>query len=105
MTDPEIRDIALNQFTSFALPKFNKGIEEHNPRGDKGLWKMNEIQLIKALKEEAADTWFYLNALEQKLMQRRCDEINKEFQMQSRKDKQFLSASAETENPEIIEDE
>ncbi len=79
MTDQQIRDKALNQFASFALLKFNKGIEEHNPNGDKGLWNMSEIQLIRALKEEAADNWFYLNTLEQK----------------------FLSASAETENPEI----
>ena len=95
----------MQQFTSFALPKFNKGIEEHNPKGDKGLWKMNELQLIKALKEEAADTWFYLNALEQRFLKNRCDQINKDFQLLKQKDKQFLSASAEIENPEIIEDE
>ena len=105
MTDPEIRDLSLYQFTSFAVNKFNKGILEHNPKGDNGMWKISELQLIRALKEEAADTWFYLNALEQNFLKKRTDEISKDIQQKSFRDKQFLSASAEIENPEIIEDE
>ena len=68
MTDPELRDAALAEFLQFAMPKFNRGIQEHNPDGERGLWRMSALQLCRAMKEEAADQWFYANALERKLL-------------------------------------
>ena len=68
MTDPEIRDEAIKEFMDFAVSKFNNGIREHNSCGTKGLWRMTPLQLCRAIKEEAADQWFYANAIEQKLL-------------------------------------
>ena len=68
MTDPEIRDEAIKEFMDFAVSKFNNGIREHNSCGTKGLWRMTPLQLCRAIKEEAADQWFYANVMEQKLL-------------------------------------
>ena len=46
----------------------NNVIREHNSCGTKGLWRMTPLQLCRAIKEEAADQWFYANAIEQKLL-------------------------------------
>ena len=43
--------------------KFNAGIQEHNPNGDKGLDRMSKAQKLKAVKEEILDLWFYVTAL------------------------------------------
>ena len=49
MTDEQIRDAGLTAFRMRAAKKFNMGIKEHNPNGDKGLInKMTRLQRIKA---------------------------------------------------------
>jgi|TARA_B100000959_G_scaffold39841_1_gene38991 hypothetical protein len=49
MTDEQIRDAGLTAFRLRAAEKFNMGIKEHNPNGDKGLInKMTRLQRIKA---------------------------------------------------------
>ena len=44
MTDEQIRDAGLTAFRLRAAEKFNMGIKEHNPNGDKGLIKMTRLQ-------------------------------------------------------------
>ena len=48
MTDEQIRDAGLTAFRLRAAEKFNMGIKEHNPNGDKGLIKMTRLQRIQA---------------------------------------------------------
>ena len=48
MTDEQSRDAGLTAFRMLAAEKFNMGIKEHNPNGDKGLIKMTRLQWIKA---------------------------------------------------------
>jgi hypothetical protein len=67
MTDPEIRDKALAEFTREAPRKFDAGSAEHNPKGDKGLWRMSTAQLVSAQKEEVIDMWHYTVTLEHKI--------------------------------------
>ena len=67
MTDPEIRDKALAEFTREAPRKFDSGIQEYNPDGTKGMWLMDEGQLTKSAKEEVIDLWHYLVVLEYKI--------------------------------------
>ena len=67
MTDKEIKLRALAEFTREAPRKFEAGSREHNPKGDKGLWRMSEAQLVSAQKEEVIDMWHYTVALEHKL--------------------------------------
>jgi hypothetical protein len=67
MTDQEIKLRALSEFTREAPRKFDIGSAEHNPKGDKGLWRMSTEQLIRAQKEEQIDMWHYTVALEHKL--------------------------------------
>lgn len=64
MTDEEIRDDALVAFALRAASKFNNGIKEHNPDGDRGMIKMTQLQRIKAAQDECMDTWFYLYTME-----------------------------------------
>tara|TARA_R100000808_G_scaffold1169_2_gene5519 strand:- start:11825 stop:12043 length:219 start_codon:yes stop_codon:yes gene_type:complete len=64
MSDEEIRDDALVAFSLRATAKFNSGIREHNPNGDRGMMKMTQLQRIKAAQEECMDTWFYLYSME-----------------------------------------
>ena len=67
MTDQEIKLRALSEFTREAPRKFDAGSAEHNPKGDKGLWRMSTAQLIRAQKEEQIDLWHYTVTLEHKL--------------------------------------
>jgi hypothetical protein len=67
MNDKEIKLRALSEFTREAPRKFDAGSREHNPKGDKGLWRMSTSQLVNAQKEEAIDMWHYTVALEHKL--------------------------------------
>jgi hypothetical protein len=67
MNDQEIKLRALSEFTREAPRKFDAGSAEHNPKGDKGLWRMSTAQLINAQKEEQIDMWHYTVALEHKL--------------------------------------
>ena len=67
MTDKEIKLRALAEFTREAPRKFEAGSREHNPKGDKGLWRMSEAQLVSAQKEEVIDMWHYTVALEHKI--------------------------------------
>ena len=67
MTDQEIKLRALSEFTREAPRKFDVGSLEHNPKGDKGLWRMSAEQLVNAQKEEVIDMWHYTVALEHKL--------------------------------------
>ena len=60
MTDEQIRDAGLTAIKLRAAEKFNMGIQEHNPNGDKGIIKMTDLQRIKAAQEECMDLWFYL---------------------------------------------
>ena len=67
MTDQEIKLRALSEFTREAPRKFDAGSAEHNPKGDKGLWRMCTEQLIREQKVEQIDMWHYTVALEHKL--------------------------------------
>tara|TARA_R110002020_G_scaffold2335_6_gene10790 strand:+ start:1857 stop:2069 length:213 start_codon:yes stop_codon:yes gene_type:complete len=67
MTDPEIKRLALANFVREAPKKFDVGMLEHNPKGDKGLWRMNASQLIDAAIEETIDQFHYLTVLKEKL--------------------------------------
>jgi hypothetical protein len=64
MTDEQIRDAGLTAFRLRAAEKFNMGIKEHNPNGDKGMTKMTQLQRIKSAQEECMDLWFYLYSME-----------------------------------------
>lgn len=64
MTDEQIRDAGLTAFRMRAAEKFNLGIKEHNPNGDRGMMKMTQLQRIKAAQEECMDLWFYLYTME-----------------------------------------
>jgi hypothetical protein len=48
MTDEQNRDAGLTAFRLRAAEKFNLGIKEHTPNGDKGMIKMTRLQRIKA---------------------------------------------------------
>tara|TARA_A100001201_G_scaffold121403_1_gene105090 strand:+ start:178 stop:411 length:234 start_codon:yes stop_codon:yes gene_type:complete len=63
MTDQQIRNRAVADFVTEGTAKFNAGIQEHNPNGDKGLDRMSKAQKLKAVKEEILDLWFYVTAL------------------------------------------
>lgn len=65
--DEQLRDEALASFAEKAKAKFDAGIAEHNPEGDKGMWKMSLTQKMEACRDEVMDLWFYLHALEKKL--------------------------------------
>ena len=67
MNDKEIKIRALSEFTREAPRKFEAGSLEHNPKGDKGLWRMSEEQLVDAQKEEIIDMGHYTVTLEHKL--------------------------------------
>jgi len=67
MTDKELKIRALSEFICEAPRKFDLGSAEHNPKGDKGLWRMSESQLVNAQKEEVIDMWHYTVTLEHKL--------------------------------------
>ena len=67
MTDVEIKERALAEFTLKAPRKFDAGMKEHNPDGTKGMWLMDKSQLAKAAKEEVIDLWHYLVVLENKI--------------------------------------
>ena len=67
MNDQEIKVRALAEFTREAPRKFDVGSLEHNPKGDKGLWRMSAEQLVNAQKEEVIDMWHYTVALEHKI--------------------------------------
>ncbi len=64
MTDPELRDLAIESFAREARAKFDAGMREHNPDGTKGLCKMSIEQLVACAKEECIDQWMYLTAIE-----------------------------------------
>ena len=55
---------ALKEFNDKAREKFEAGILEHNPKGEKGLLQMSMLDQVKASKEELIDQWFYLFSLE-----------------------------------------
>ena len=68
ISDPDLRDAALEDFVRLAPAKFNKGMAEHNPDGDRGLMRMSPEQLIGSVKEELIDGWHYVAALEKQLI-------------------------------------
>ena len=68
MKDPEIRDEIVNQFTAEFPRKFDTGTREHNPDGDKGLWRMSIPQLAHAVREEVYDLLSYVTAMEKKFL-------------------------------------
>ena len=67
MTDPEIKRLALAHFVCEAPKKFERGMLEHNPTGDKGMWKMSLEQLVDSAIEENIDQFHYLVVLKLKL--------------------------------------
>jgi hypothetical protein len=69
MTDEEIRDLAQHRYSVEAVAKFNRGIAEHNPNGDKGLYRMSmsPLQILNAIDEELIDAWHYSVALRMKI--------------------------------------
>ena len=67
MKDSELKRLALAHFVSEAPKKFDVGSLEHNPKGDKGLWRMPATQLIDAAIEETIDQFHYLVVLKEKL--------------------------------------
>ena len=67
ISDPELRDAALEDFVSKAPAKFNKGMAEHNPDGTRGLMRMSPEALIDCMEEEVIDQWHYTSALKNHL--------------------------------------
>lgn len=65
MKDKDLMKLALVRFKKRARHKFLKGVQEHNPKGDKGLELMTLRQKIQACQEEVMDLWFYLASIEQ----------------------------------------
>ena len=72
MDDLEMMENALLKFQSEARGKFMKGMAEHNPHNDgtRGLNRMTMLQKIDSAKEECIDSWFYLCAIEQEMLER-----------------------------------
>ena len=68
MKDELLMENALEQFQHLARQKFMAGIIEHNLDGTKGLDRMPLLEKVDACKEEVMDLWFYLYAIEQKLL-------------------------------------
>ncbi len=68
MKDPEIRDEIVNQFSAEFPRKFDIGTREHNPEGDKGLWRMSIPQLAHAVREEVYDLLAYVSTMEKKFL-------------------------------------
>lgn len=56
------------EFDTQFTKKFNNGIREHNPTGDKGLWKMPILALINSVKEEVHDLLSYVTVIEKKIL-------------------------------------
>jgi len=67
MKDSEIKRLALAYFVREAPKKFDVGVLEHNPNGDKGMWRMTPMQLIDSAIEETIDQFHYLIVLKEKL--------------------------------------
>lgn len=67
ISDKNLMDEALSEFTDKAVEKFLSGIEEHNPDGTKGICMMSVRDRIKNAKEEVIDLWFYLCSIEKGL--------------------------------------
>ena len=65
MHDEDLMEQALFCFEKRARRKFLQGVQEHNPKGDKGLEKMTLQQKVQACQEEVMDLWFYLASIEQ----------------------------------------
>lgn len=68
MRDEQIRDLIRREFDTQFTKKFNNGIREHNPTGDKGLWKMPILALINSVKEEVHDLLSYVTVIEKKIL-------------------------------------
>ena len=81
ITDEEIRDLAQHRYSIEAVAKFNKGIAEHNPNGDKGLYRMSPLQILNAIDEELIDAWHYSVALRMKIttLLLDCDDYRKQI--------------------------
>jgi hypothetical protein len=65
-TDPVLRDNAIRLFDEVARSKFDKGIQEHNPQGDRPLSRLTVGQLVDCARDELIDAWFYLAAIEER---------------------------------------
>ncbi len=74
MRDEELMENALQQFQHLARQKFMAGIVEHNLDGTKGLDRMPLLEKVDACKDEVMDLWFYLYAIDQKLLNPRKEE-------------------------------
>jgi len=81
MTDPEIRDETVNKFQAEFPVKFDNGTREHNPDGDKGLWRMSIPQLAHAVREEVYDLLAYVSTMEKKFL---AEQTAKEMQTKTK---------------------
>ena len=68
MKDEQIRDRCVEKFKKEFQDKFNAGIREHNPKGDKGLWRMSKTQLCSSILEEVYDLFAYTSVLILKIL-------------------------------------
>ena len=68
MRDEEIRDLIRQEFDAQFTKKFNNGIKQHNPTGDRGMWLMPILALINAAKEEVHDLLSYVTVIERKIL-------------------------------------
>lgn len=74
--DGQLMGAALTRFNLLAGPKFQAGIKEHNPNGDKPLVSRDTLE---ELEKEWIDAWFYIQATREKFarMEVPADELNK----------------------------
>lgn len=68
MNDEELKKLSHEQFATEASAKFDAGMREHNPNGDKGLMRMTPLALANSIAEEVIDQWHYVTALRQRII-------------------------------------
>ena len=64
LKDEELREVGLDEFAELARKKFDEGIREHNPNGERNLCRLTPLALIEQQKNEIIDQWFYVCSLE-----------------------------------------
>ena len=84
MRDEEIRDLIRQEFDAQFTKKFNNGIKQHNPTGDRGMWLMPILALINAAKEEVHDLLSYVTVIERKIL---ADQTAEEMTTKTTKEK------------------
>ena len=64
LKDEELREVGLDEFAELARKKFDEGIREHTPNGERNLCRLTPLDLIQQQKNEIIDQWFYVCSLE-----------------------------------------